>query len=583
MPYQSTRRSIASVAALGLLAGSLALAQPSGQEEGKRIALVIGNDTYSVRPLQNAVNDARAMQKALQGAGFRIIMRENAGKTAMEEGVGQFLEQIGPGDTALLFYAGHAVQIEGENVLIPADFEKARSIIDAKYKSISLTPVFSEFKRSRAKTIIVIIDACRTNPVAETHSLKAGLANPSDAGKNTYIAFSTSPGSVAGDNPNGRNSWFTEALADAVALPNLTLDDVFMRVRLRVESSTGGKQTPWSITSLTSKFYFHPPNTGGVAETDETLVAKWLDDALRNEQYENWPEAIELAERIVKQKPGGSVEETAKARLPYLRLRDEADRKFAAGEYAASTQVYEQALKMEPFAVDAGFEAANGALLGDDIQRAVQALEAVRQRGATPQVKRAEAVLKELAAVEPSAAEALKRGLAKAPPMPEVFPAQRFGVPDWEAARRWARQSQAAVDYAALIKLLPPPPAPPAAAADPAPGAPQGEGGANTTTTAVTRPPNAEPQITLDDLYVEVKSVAGSRDLVTEEFGELTVRSTKKGMGVMLEGKAVSRQLPYTLKLPAGEYELRTMASGRKLTERRIKIKSGVTSELDLQ
>ena len=546
---------------LSLFAFSLALAQQ--QEEGKRVALVVGNDTYALRPLQNAVNDARAMQKVLQGAGFRVVMRENAGKAAMEEAASEFLTQIGPGDTALMFYAGHAVQIEGENVLIPADFQSARSIIDAKYKSFSLTPIFAEFKRSRAKTIIVVIDACRTNPVAETHALKAGLANPSDAGKNTYIAFSTSPGSVAGDNPNGRNSWFTEALSDAIAQPNLTLDDVFTRVRLKVEGATGGKQTPWSITSLTAKFYFHPPNTG-VAETDETLVAKWLEDALRNQQYENWQEAIELAERIVKQKPGGSVEETAKSRLPYLRVRDDAEKKYEAGDFAAATQQYEQALKLEPFDVEAGFEAANGALLTGDLKRAVQALEAVRARGATPHVQRAAEMLKELAAVEPTAADALKRGLAKAPPMTELFPAERFGVPDWEATRRWARQSLAPVDYAAIAKQLP---APPATAPEPV------------ATAAVA---NEQARITLDDLYVEVKSVAGSRDLISEEFGELTVRSSKKGMAVVLEGKAVSRQLPYTLKLPPGEYELRTIEGGRKLSERRVRVKAGATTELEL-
>jgi tetratricopeptide (TPR) repeat protein len=551
---------------VSLFAFSLAVAQ----EEGKRVALVIGNDTYSIRPLQNAVNDARLMQKALEGARFRVISRENAGKAAMEESVSQFLEQIGPGDTALIFYAGHAVQIEGENVLIPVDFTSARSIIDAKFKSFSMTRVFSELKRSRAKTVIVVIDACRTNPVAESHALQAGLANPSDAGKNTYVAFSTSPNSVAGDNPNGRNSWFTEALADAVALPNLTLDDVFTRVRLRVEKSTGGKQTPWSTTSLTSKFYFHPPATN-MAETDESLVAKWRDDMLSNEQYENWQEAIELAERIIKQKPGGSVEETAKARLPYLRIRDEAEKKFEAGDFAAAIHNYEQSLKLEPFAVDAGFEAANSALLTGDFKRAVQDLEAVRHRGATPQVKRAEEMLKELAKVEPSAAEALKRGLAKAPPMGELFPAAHFGVPDWEATRRWAREVSRPVDYVAFAKKLPPP----AISAQAAPVA----------TVAAAAPPAAapdEPRITLDDLYVEVKSVAGSRDLVSEEMGELTVRSKKKGMGVMLEGKPVSRQTPFTMKLPAGEYDLRTVEAGKKMGERRIKIKPNATTELDL-
>ena len=120
----------------------LCMAQQQQQEEGKRIALVIGNDAYSIRPLQNAVNDSRAMQKALAGSGFQVILRENAGKVAMEEAVSMFLEKVGPGDIALLYYAGHAIQIENENVLVPTDFESARSLIDAKFKSFSLTPVF---------------------------------------------------------------------------------------------------------------------------------------------------------------------------------------------------------------------------------------------------------------------------------------------------------------------------------------------------------------------------------------------------------------------------------------------------------
>ncbi len=552
------------------LACGVGLAQQP--EEGKRIALVIGNDTYSIRPLQNAVNDARAMERALKGAGFRVILKTNGGKVAMDEGVVEFLSSVGPGDIALLFYAGHALQINDENVLIPADFQSASSLIDAKFKSVSLTKVLEELAQSRAKTAIVVIDACRTNPVAQTHALKAGLANPSKAGSNTFISFSTNPGNVAGDNPNGRNSWFTEALSDAIDQPELTIDYVLRRVGAKVQSATGGKQTPWVTSSLTSKFYFHPPKTG-TAETDESLVSKWLQDALHHEQYENWPEAIELAERIIKQKAGGSAEETARARLPYLQVRAEAEKKFEAGDFAGAVQQYEQALKLEPFGVDVGIEAANGALLMGDISRAVQALEAVRQRGASPEVKRAADILKELAAVEPAAAAALARGLSKPPAMPEVFPAQRFGVPDWEAGQRWAKQA-APVDYAAVAKQLPPPPAPappPASTLSAAAVAPPPP------------PPSDEPRLTLDDLYVEVKAVAGSRDLISEDPGQLTVRSAKKGMGVMLEGKAVSRQLPFTLKLPPGEYELRTIEAGKKLSERRIRIKANTTTELDLQ
>ena len=94
-----------------LAAAALAAAQPPASSEGRRIALVIGNDAYPAGALQNAVNDARAMQKSLAGAGFRVILAENAGKAAMEQQAAEFLQSIGPGDTALFFFAGHAVQI----------------------------------------------------------------------------------------------------------------------------------------------------------------------------------------------------------------------------------------------------------------------------------------------------------------------------------------------------------------------------------------------------------------------------------------------------------------------------------------
>ncbi len=253
----------------------LAAVPAMAAEEGRRIALVIGNDAYAAGPLQNAVNDARAMQKALAGSGFRVILSENANKVALEQSAAEFLQAIGPGDTALFFFAGHAVQIENENLLLPVDFAPGRTVIEAKFRSFSLAMIFDYLKRARAKMTIVIIDACRSNPAAGAHSLQAGLAIPLNAGKETYIAFSTSPNHVAGDNPDGRNSWFTEALAQEIAQPALTIDDVLTRVRLKVESATGGAQTPWSQTSLTTKFYFHVPKDAEDT-SDASVVAQWL-------------------------------------------------------------------------------------------------------------------------------------------------------------------------------------------------------------------------------------------------------------------------------------------------------------------
>ena len=553
-----------------LAAAALAAAQPPAASEGRRIALVVGNDAYPSGALQNAVNDARAMQKSLAGAGFRVILAENANKVAMEQQAAEFLQSIGPGDTALFFFAGHAVQIENENLLLPVDFTPGRTVIESKFRSMSLAMVFDYLKRARPKTTIVIIDACRSNPASEGHSLQAGLAIPQNAGKDTYIAFSTSPNNVASDNPDGRNSWFTEALAAQINEPGLTLDDVLTRVRLKVESATGGAQTPWSQTSLTAKFYFHPP-AGAVVETGATMAEKWLDDALSFQQQGDWPEAIEFASRVIKAKPGGAVEDAAKARLPYLEARNDAKTLFGQGDYAKALAGYQRALQLDPFDYDAAFEAASSALLADQLAPAVAALEAVRARGPSAEARRAEAMLKEIGAVEPAAAAALKSGPPPLPPIRELFPSQKFGIPDFEAAQAAGRRP-APVDFAALAKSVPvvarrapPPPPPPAAPAD-----------------ATAAPPATEGPIDPNMMRVEIRSAnsSASRDLVVEGYGEIAFVSELQEVAILVNGQPVTRKLPFTVRLGAGVYDIKVLSSGNILTERQVQVRQGQRTEL---
>jgi tetratricopeptide (TPR) repeat protein len=200
--------------------------------------------------------------------------------------------------------------------------------------------------------------------VAQGHSLQAGLAQPMATGKDTYIAFSTSPNHVANDNPDGRNSWFTEALADSIVQPGLTLDDVFIRVRMKVENATHGAQTPWSTTSLTSKFYFHPP-ANLEALTDASMSGKWLEEALKQESRGNWEDAIASFNRILKQAPGTSAERAAREELPYALARQEAAARIDANEFAQAAQKFEEAFRISPFAFDSGLAAANSYLLND--------------------------------------------------------------------------------------------------------------------------------------------------------------------------------------------------------------------------
>lgn len=538
-------------------------------EEGRRIALVIGNDAYAGGQLQNAVNDARAMQKALAGAGFRVILSENANKVALEQSAAEFLQAIGPGDTALFFFAGHAVQIEDENLLLPVDFAPGRTVIEAKFRSFSLAMIFDYLKRARAGTTIVIIDACRSNPATGAHSLQAGLAIPLNAGKETYIAFSTSPNHIAGDNPDGKNSWFTESLAQEIAKPGLTIDDVLTRVRMRVESATGGAQTPWSQTSLTAKFYFNPPKDA-VEESGESAVSQWLADALRHERQGNWPEAIELANRIAKLKRGGPEERSAAARLPYWVARSEAAGKFHAGNFEQSMAEYERALKIEPFDSEAAFEAAACALLVEDLPRAVKSLEAVRAFGSSASVARAGAMLKQIGAVEPAALAAMQRGVPLPPAIQSVFPSQRFGVPDFQAGPQFARRSSP-FDFAAVAKQV-------SAAAEQAAAArpPVVE-----TPTAMTAP---DAPLSPDAIQIDIKSAASTgRDLVVEGFGELALVSESGEAGILLDGKQVARRLPYTVRLAPGSYDVRVQSAGQTTAERQVVIKPGQKVELVLK
>src|SRR5215471_1558669 len=139
--YGSLCRPLIAVSGLMLLSGAL-----QAQEPGKRVALIFGNDAYQISPLKNAVNDARAMDTALRGANFRTILVENAKQSDMQTKLGEFLDMLGPDDTALFFYAGHGVQIANENFLVPVDFVPGNSLASAKLSTISVALIFEELK-----------------------------------------------------------------------------------------------------------------------------------------------------------------------------------------------------------------------------------------------------------------------------------------------------------------------------------------------------------------------------------------------------------------------------------------------------
>jgi TPR repeat protein len=221
----------------------------------KRVALVIGNAAYERAPLRNPVNDARLMATELRKAGFKIFQLENGSLEAMYSTIDRFSQAIPEGGVALVYFAGHGVQVQGENFLVPVG-ASLNTETDAKYRSVNLGYVLGKLEESKPGISLVFLDACRDNPFARSwRSGKGGLASI-DAPAGTLIAFSTAPGQVAldGEGPNGL---FTGALAQELARPNLKIEDILKNTRRAVSAGSRGQQVPWDSSSLMGDFFFH--------------------------------------------------------------------------------------------------------------------------------------------------------------------------------------------------------------------------------------------------------------------------------------------------------------------------------------
>lgn len=272
---------LAYAAALPLAPG--ARAQTVGGPE-RRIALVIGNGDYRFSPLKNPVNDARGMAEALRALGFEVTFRENASRQAMLDSIRTFALRSRSYDVRLFYYAGHGVQVEGKNYLIPTDAD-IQSEEDIPAKSADMSELIERLGQAESGVNIVILDACRNNPfadgamlVADGRRLKFRGATPSglapvDAPPGTLVAFSTAPGSVAIDNAGASHSLYTKHLLENLATPSLPIEQLFKRVRVAVIQETRRLQVPWESSSLTREFCFRNGN-GGACRYDATLFTR---------------------------------------------------------------------------------------------------------------------------------------------------------------------------------------------------------------------------------------------------------------------------------------------------------------------
>lgn len=248
--------------------GAMPAPPPAPGTRGTRMALVIGNGAYAhVKALPNPPNDARALAKSLRDIGFTVAEGVDLDRAAMQKMTRDFLRDAARAQVALVYYAGHGVQVDGRNYLIPVDVElKAGS--GTTEAMIDMDTIMAGLD-DQVRTNILIFDACRNNPMAQqvasagTHRAiegASGLAAPTSLGTGatlgagTLIAFATAPGQVALDG-EGANSPFSAALSRHIGTPGLEVQQMLTRVRAEVVSSTKNKQVPWSNSSLLGEVY----------------------------------------------------------------------------------------------------------------------------------------------------------------------------------------------------------------------------------------------------------------------------------------------------------------------------------------
>jgi TPR repeat protein len=242
----------------------------------KRVALVIGNGAYQSKQLpalENPPHDAEDIAKALRGFGFDVILKTNVNRRDMKDAIAEFGRKASNADAAMFYFAGHGLQIKSQNYLMPID-ASVRSEADAADESVNVNYPLEEMENAKARVNMVILDACRDNPISGKFRSAGGrgLAPPNTTPKGTVIVYATDPGNTASDG-DGRNGLFTGGLLSAFKSKDLSLDGVLTAASAHVEQQSGGKQTPYVNGPQTTKKNFYFSGTAPAAPTAAPAAA----------------------------------------------------------------------------------------------------------------------------------------------------------------------------------------------------------------------------------------------------------------------------------------------------------------------
>jgi hypothetical protein len=240
-------------------------------------ALVIGNAAYTgTGPLKNPTNDADDIAAHLEASGFSVIKQTDCTFRDMDRALKRFNTCLDDNDVGLFFFAGHGMQIDGENYLAAVDTDMSAEL-EAKHSSLPLNRIIETMEKTTTSTNIIILDACRDNPYERAwhrSSATRGLA-PVYAPKGTLIAFATSPGQVAKDGI-GRNGAYTAALLQHIDTPDCSVESMFKRVRNTLSAATKQRQISWEHTSLSGEFFFNLSLGARIDEYADTALSDKL-------------------------------------------------------------------------------------------------------------------------------------------------------------------------------------------------------------------------------------------------------------------------------------------------------------------
>ena len=317
----------------------LTLGSASAYVEGKRVALVIGNGAYAhAVTLPNPVGDGKLIAETLRGAGFSVIEGSDLDKGGMTRLIDQFTEAAYDADIAVVFYAGHGLQVDGRNYLIPidAELEKAAQL---QTRTIPVEAVLAALPPDPAVGVI-ILDACRDNPLARTlaralpvsrsTSIGAGLAPVQTNGQSSnagglLIAYATDPGAVAYDGKD-MHSPYTTALAHNLATPGVEIQSALTRVRAEVSQSTDGAQRPWHNASLAREVFIggKPPVAASASPAATATQPAAPENADWTVEQKLWDEAskrntVAHYELYLSQYPDGHFANVARLNLDQLK------------------------------------------------------------------------------------------------------------------------------------------------------------------------------------------------------------------------------------------------------------------------